>query len=154
MRNFSILVIATAALLISRAFGMEVLEPRLMEAVRIYTLYRTTELFSATCKKWERHTSSAVESAVAKLLEKHSAKIANANSVLNEQFWQEQRRQLDESMAADGARLDQRFREAPEELRRDWCEKFPERIERADRALSENPQYKKHPDSEPYRPPG
>lgn len=154
MRSFLFLIASTTVgLLINPTFGAEkVLEPRLMEAVRVYTLYKTTEGFSATCKKWERHTSPVVDVAVAQLLQKHSVKIAEANSVLSEQFWREHRKYLDESVAADMAALDQKFREATEELRRDWCERFPQRIEVADRELSKGPQYEASPESLPFDP--
>jgi len=52
---FFLFASVAAGILVNEAYGAEkVLEPKLMEAVRIYTLYKTTEGFAATCKKWER----------------------------------------------------------------------------------------------------
>jgi hypothetical protein len=43
----------------------------------------------------------------------------------------------DENSMDSRKQLDERFHNASAELRRDWCEKFPERIESADRMLTE-----------------
>jgi hypothetical protein len=133
MRSRILLFVATAAVFSNVASAEDIAEARFVEAVRIYSTYKMTESMSVMCRKWHPPASAAVDAAVRKLNEKHAAKIEAAKRVLGE----EERKMADENSMDSRKQLDERFHNASAELRRDWCEKFPERIESADRMLTE-----------------
>ena len=132
MRSPILLLVASAALFSNLASADEILEARL-----VYTTYKMTESMSVICRKWHPPASVAVDAAVRKLYEKHAAKIDAANRLLGGKSWEEDRKAADESWIDARNQLDERFQNASPELRRDWCEKFPERIASADRMLTQ-----------------
>ena len=133
-----ILLFAATALFSNVAAGGESPEPRLMDAVLVYTVHKMTESVSVMCRKWHPPASAAVDAAVRALYEKHAAKIEDANRLLREKSWEAQLKSAEQSAMRERNYLDEQFQNAPPEQRRDWCERFPERIVALDGMLTES----------------
>jgi len=136
VRRLTFVLAATAILFVHPASGDEQSELKLWRAVHIYSTYKMSEAMSGACKKWQPQASAVVDAAVRALHDKHAAKIEGAQRALSEKSSEASLKTADADLLEMRNKLDERFQSVPAEQRRDWCEKFPERIQSADQVLT------------------